>query len=657
MHRSGTSAMAKVLSIAGAALPRDLIPPGLGNEAGHWEPINVANFNDQLLAKLDSRWDSVFAPRRNRRGALPLSRYKAEAREIIRDQYGDESLIVLKEPRITLLIDFWEEVLREEGFQCVFVIMARDPEEVAASLKARDQIQRNHALLLWATYTSQADLLTRHARRVFCSFDRLLGEPEAVLDAIEDKLEVDLPRRTVKATAEIDQFLQPTLRHHARSEGRKLVGPLSPVSRLSDYWFELVSGNSPNEDIASLTQEWLRSLDVLVSPMLLALEDRAQSAIAETHRLNAILQDRDVRLSSWENEVAALHQRLEAAAAQRQAELAAKEQSLSELEAVLGALRSELQQSRESWEAADAARAEEASRRAQSDEALAQAQASIEAEFARRRDEVAVREQAFAELEQSLRIELQQKREGLEAADTARIEEARRRAESEAALAQAQATIEAESAQHRGEVAAKEQAFAELEQSLGTLRVELQQTREGLERADAARIEAVSGRAESEAALARAQTRYEQDLAHVRRVEQEASAAHVAAAIAGMESRLAELNVQLVVAAESENAQNALVHGLRTELASHLTSLAQAREQEADTLLALNSLRGEAALSAAERSQAQGEAARLQAELATQRQLVADQASALAGYQRSILFRSRELILRARASMLGRRRS
>ena len=36
MHRSGTSALTRVLSIAGAKLPASLMDAGKGNNGGHW---------------------------------------------------------------------------------------------------------------------------------------------------------------------------------------------------------------------------------------------------------------------------------------------------------------------------------------------------------------------------------------------------------------------------------------------------------------------------------------------------------------------------------------------------------------------------------------------------------------------------------------------
>ena len=57
MHRSGTSAVARVVNLLGAALPKKLLEAGPGNEAGHWEPIELMSLHDQMLAEAGSRWD------------------------------------------------------------------------------------------------------------------------------------------------------------------------------------------------------------------------------------------------------------------------------------------------------------------------------------------------------------------------------------------------------------------------------------------------------------------------------------------------------------------------------------------------------------------------------------------------------------------------
>ena len=60
MHRSGTSAVTRILSLAGCDLPKNLMTGDVANkfnERGFWEPRSIADLNDELLASAGSAWD------------------------------------------------------------------------------------------------------------------------------------------------------------------------------------------------------------------------------------------------------------------------------------------------------------------------------------------------------------------------------------------------------------------------------------------------------------------------------------------------------------------------------------------------------------------------------------------------------------------------
>ena len=58
VHRSGTSAVTRVINLLGAALPKNLMPPSPNNnEAGFWEPKNLWLLHDRMLREAGSRWD------------------------------------------------------------------------------------------------------------------------------------------------------------------------------------------------------------------------------------------------------------------------------------------------------------------------------------------------------------------------------------------------------------------------------------------------------------------------------------------------------------------------------------------------------------------------------------------------------------------------
>src|SRR5688572_11653374 len=48
MHRSGTSAITRVLNLAGAFLPGPFAAPAPDNETGHWESTAVVAVHDEL---------------------------------------------------------------------------------------------------------------------------------------------------------------------------------------------------------------------------------------------------------------------------------------------------------------------------------------------------------------------------------------------------------------------------------------------------------------------------------------------------------------------------------------------------------------------------------------------------------------------------------
>ncbi|TXC69869.1 hypothetical protein FSB78_02020 [Sphingomonas ginsenosidivorax] len=276
MHRSGSSAMARLLSLAGATLPNGLMHAGNGNETGHWEPQRVADYNDVVLAAFDATWDSPFGLGVNATRRAALAPFVEGARAIIREEYGDASPIVLKEPRMSLVADLWTEALEAEGYCCKFVITVRPPTEAAASLRKRNGFALDKGLLLWGAYVASAELLTRAHDRVFCRYDDVLVRPASVLDDIEAKLRIELPHRTAQAHAAMDAFVRPALKHNYAMTIPPIPPHLRPISELSDYIYASIVGEIPNIDVSRDLQTWFSDLDQTITPLMLGIEQRLQ---------------------------------------------------------------------------------------------------------------------------------------------------------------------------------------------------------------------------------------------------------------------------------------------------------------------------------------------------------------------------------------------
>ncbi len=69
---------------------------------------------------------------------------------MIKSEFADSDLFVVKDPRLSRLLPLWFDVLDELGIEAVVVIPFRNPLEVAASLKARDRMSLATSLILYA---------------------------------------------------------------------------------------------------------------------------------------------------------------------------------------------------------------------------------------------------------------------------------------------------------------------------------------------------------------------------------------------------------------------------------------------------------------------------------------------------------------------------
>jgi hypothetical protein len=212
MHRSGTSALTRVLSLLGAALPEHLIPSNPRNPLGFFESERIYPLHDQLLEEAGTSWDDV--------SPLPLdwidspsaAAWVKRIAEIVREEFGSSELFVVKDPRLCRLVPLWLRVLEQLEVEPRFVIPIRDPLECAASLAESSEVPTARGLLLWLQYFLAAEHDTRDHVRSFVTYTDLLSDWRVAVARIERDLELRLPRVSRGAEAEDDAFLNRTLR-------------------------------------------------------------------------------------------------------------------------------------------------------------------------------------------------------------------------------------------------------------------------------------------------------------------------------------------------------------------------------------------------------------------------------------------------------------
>ncbi|MEJ2124706.1 MAG: sulfotransferase family protein, partial [Alphaproteobacteria bacterium] len=170
MHRSGTSALTRTLSLLGAQLPRHIVQPASDNEKGFWEPAKLPQLHDQLLANVGSSWHDCRAIRQSDLPPAQLTEWKQRTRKLLDEEFGDADLFVVKDPRICRFAPLFMETLDEMDVAIRVVIPFRNPLEVADSLARRNDFSQEKSLLLWLRHVLDAEIATRQLPRAFLSY-------------------------------------------------------------------------------------------------------------------------------------------------------------------------------------------------------------------------------------------------------------------------------------------------------------------------------------------------------------------------------------------------------------------------------------------------------------------------------------------------------
>jgi hypothetical protein len=214
MHRSGTSALTRVLGLCGAALPRHNSDAASSNALGFWEPQAIVDAHDRFLGQAGTRWDAIADYPSEMFASETAAACRRVLTDLARREYGDAPLFILKDPRVSRLMPLWRPVLDELGVEPRIVIMVRNPLEIAGSMKRRDGWGEHRTLMVWLRYMLAAERDTRDLPRCFVGYGQLMNGWRAVVDTITNRLGVAFPERGPAVEQEIDGFVRPDLRHH-----------------------------------------------------------------------------------------------------------------------------------------------------------------------------------------------------------------------------------------------------------------------------------------------------------------------------------------------------------------------------------------------------------------------------------------------------------
>jgi hypothetical protein len=214
MHRGGTSALTRVLNLLGVYLGRDLMQPAADNAKGFWEHNGIVECHTDLLDAGGSSFDDFLPMPEGWINKPELAKFRERLMEIVKSDLATHPLWGFKDPRTCRLLSLWHELFVAAGAESKFVLMVRNPDEIAESLGQRGGISYNKSLLMTLQHLLAAERDTRGRPRSVVSYDRLLTDWRATVAKVARGLSIQWPVSLESATAAINDFLDVGLRHH-----------------------------------------------------------------------------------------------------------------------------------------------------------------------------------------------------------------------------------------------------------------------------------------------------------------------------------------------------------------------------------------------------------------------------------------------------------
>lgn len=305
MHRSGTSALTRTLSLVGGTLASKLAGGVAGdNDLGFWEPVEVVALHDRALASAGSAWDDV--------SRFPPDWFESEVGrafadellDLLRREFGGTRLFAIKDPRLCRLVPLWLGVLPRLGVRAQFVIPLRSPAEVAASLKARNDFPLAKGYLVWLRNVLDAELATREQERVFVSYEDLLRDWRGVVGRIGEVLGIHWPRLSRVAEAQIEDFLSPELRRQRAdwAEVRERGDVPDWVVRTQDALLRLAAGGTAAEAELDSVRAELDGADDTYGRALAGMGFRVDAAEAQLKKVERSLAEASAARDAYSRE-------------------------------------------------------------------------------------------------------------------------------------------------------------------------------------------------------------------------------------------------------------------------------------------------------------------------------------------------------------------
>ncbi len=262
MHRSGTSAATRCMSMLGAYLgeEEDLAGPASDNKFGFYERLDVIDFHNRLLAHLGTSWDTCFPLPEQWQKSQKVESFREELAELVNRVFVEpqHELWAWKDPRTCLLMPLWLDVLNEFSVDVSCLLIFRNPLEVAESLAKRNGFAEIESLGIWLNFNLHLLHYSQPLPRTLVRYEDLIENGVATLRGIAESLALEEPDDSLKFENDVAQFLRDDFRHARASMNEVYAKAPAPVQALTRAL----------EQALNHAEDWEKHLDATVNNLL-----------------------------------------------------------------------------------------------------------------------------------------------------------------------------------------------------------------------------------------------------------------------------------------------------------------------------------------------------------------------------------------------------
>jgi hypothetical protein len=119
MHRSGTSLLSGMLHTLGVDLGQNIMAANEGNPKGYFENDRVMQLNNRIMETMGFAWDDPFPWPDQWWDDERLAPFAVDLSAIIAEEFEAGGTPGFKDPRIAMLLPWWQSALKNFGFSCI----------------------------------------------------------------------------------------------------------------------------------------------------------------------------------------------------------------------------------------------------------------------------------------------------------------------------------------------------------------------------------------------------------------------------------------------------------------------------------------------------------------------------------------------------------